>query len=288
MAVKGVDISEHNGSVDFTALKKAGVEFVIIRCGFGSDYLKQDDSRFSENVRKADTAGMPWGVYLYSYATNTSMAKSEAKHTLRLLNGRKPAYGVWYDVEDPGQANADLVSICETYCNEIEKAGLYCGIYSMLAWMNGKLNSSRLDKYDKWVAQWASSCQYTKPYGIWQYTDKFVINGKAFDGNWAYKDYPALTSDKKPVEPEKEEEEMTEEQTRKIVKEEIANYFAELAKKEATDKDWYKGAIDRVKELGIMNGDPDGKFRPEDFNTRAELAAVAVRIIDRVEGKDNK
>lgn len=291
MAVKGVDISEHNGSVDFTALKKAGVEFVIIRCGFGSDYLNQDDSRFSENVRKADTAGMPWGVYLYSYATNTAMAKSEAQHTLRLLNGRKPAYGVWYDVEDPGQANADLVSICETYCNAIEAAGLYCGIYSMLAWMNGKLDSSRLDRYDKWVAQWASSCQYAKPYGIWQYTDKLVINGKSFDGNWAYKDYPSLTSPK-PVEPEKPEEkeepEVTEDQVKKIAQEEIAKYFANLAKKEATDKDWYKDVVDRVKELGIMNGDPDGKFRPEDLNTRAELAAVAVRIIDYLDGKGNK
>ena len=61
MAVKGVDISEHNGSVDFQALKNAGVQFVIIRLGYGSDYVSQDDSRFSENVRKAETVGMPWG-----------------------------------------------------------------------------------------------------------------------------------------------------------------------------------------------------------------------------------
>ena len=71
---KGVDISEMNGSVDFAALKSAGVEFVIIRCGFGSDYINQDDKRFEENIRKAEAAGMPWGAYLYSYATTTSMA----------------------------------------------------------------------------------------------------------------------------------------------------------------------------------------------------------------------
>ena len=275
MAVKGVDISEHNGSVDFQALKNAGIEFVIIRCGFGSDYVSQDDSRFSENVRKADTAGMPWGVYLYSYATNTAMANSEAQHTLRLLNGRKPAYGVWYDVEDPGQANADLVSICETYCNAIEAAGLYCGIYSMLAWMNGKLNSSRLDRYDKWVAQWASSCQYAKPYGIWQYTDKLVIGGKSFDGNWAYKDYPSFTTgEKKPVEPEKPEEkeepEMTEAQITELIDKRIKKYFDDLEAKEASD--WSADAIKFVKNAATMVGDPDGKFRPKDLVTREELA----------------
>lgn len=428
MAVKGVDISVHNGNVDFQALKNAGIEFVIIRCGYGSDYTHQDDERFAENVRKADTAGMPWGVYLYSYATTTAMAKSEAQHTLRLLNGRKPAYGVWYDVEDKSQVNVDLVSICETYCNAIEAAGLYCGIYSMLSWFNGKLNSSRLDKYDKWVAQWSDSCEYKKPYGIWQFTDKLTIGGKVFDGNWAYKDYPSFTTQNEtttlsksrvfseqengitnpygnghtgvdlgwdkdantpiiahsdgtvvfcqtgqpvsnmsatgnasygncvkikhpngyftlyahlssvlvkngqtvkkgqqignmgktgrsdgehlhfevrntydvcidptlyiaadlpglPTTEIKEEEDLTEEQIRKIVQEEIANYFAGLAKKEATDEDWYKPYVDRVKELGIMVGDPDGKFRPNALLTRAELAAVMVRHVD---GKDNK
>ena len=107
MAIKGVDVSEMNGSVDFQALKAAGIQFVLIRCGYGSDYPFQDDACFAENVRKADTAGMPWGAYLYSYAKNADMAKSEAAHTLRVLNGRKPAYGVWYDVEDSQQAGCD-------------------------------------------------------------------------------------------------------------------------------------------------------------------------------------
>ena len=93
MAVKGVDISEMNGSVDFAALKRAGVGFAIIRCGYGSDYRDQDDKRFYENVRKAEAAGIPWGAYLYSYALDTDMVRSEAQHMLRLLAGRKPAMG---------------------------------------------------------------------------------------------------------------------------------------------------------------------------------------------------
>ena len=160
MAVKGVDLSEMNGAVDFQALKNAGVRFVILRCGYGSDFSHQDDKRFAENVEKARAAGLPWGCYLYSYAVDRDMAQSEAAHTLRLLGGRKPPYGVWYDVEDPSQAGADLVGICEAYCGAVEAAGLYVGIYSMLSWLNGKLNSSRLDRYDKWVAQWNSACTY--------------------------------------------------------------------------------------------------------------------------------
>lgn len=193
MAVKGVDISVHNGDVDFAALKNAGVQFVLIRCGYGSDFTNQDDTMFAKNVAKAESAGLPWGVYLYSYATNHNMAMSEKEHTLRLLNGRKPLYGVWYDVEDSSQKNCkDLVSICDTYCGNIEKAGLYCGIYSMTSWLNSSLNSPKLDKYDKWVAQWNTTCEYKKPYGIWQFTDKLNVDGKIFDGNYAYKNYPAI------------------------------------------------------------------------------------------------
>lgn len=155
---RGVDISVHNGAVDFAALKAAGIQFVIIRCGYGSDYASQDDERFAENVRKAEAAGMPWGTYLYSYATTREMAKSEAQHVLRLLAGKKPAYGVWFDVEDNQQAGADLITLCETFCTAIEAAGLYVGVYSALSWWNSKLNSSRLDKWDKWVAQWNSVC----------------------------------------------------------------------------------------------------------------------------------
>ena len=127
MAVKGVDISEMNGSVDFTALKNAGVQFVIIRCGYGSDYTNQDDKRFAENVRNADANGMPWGVYLYSYAKTAAMAKSEAQHVTRLLNGKKPSYGVWYDMEDNSNLKGDLAGAADGFCATVEAAGLYAG-----------------------------------------------------------------------------------------------------------------------------------------------------------------
>ena len=185
---KGVGLSEDNGSVDFAALRAAGVEFVLLRLGYGSDYAHQDDARFTENWEKAEAAGLPWGAYLYSYATNTNMAQSEADHALRLLQGKTPLYGVWYDVEDPQISSADVVSTSRTFCSALEEAGHYTGIYASLSWLNGKLNSIQLDKYDKWVAQWNHACTYTKPYGIWQYTDRLAIGGKLFANIAAYID----------------------------------------------------------------------------------------------------
>ena len=207
MAIKGVDISENNGSVDFSALKNAGVQFVIIRLGYGGDYTSQDDSRFLENVKKAKAAGMPYGAYLYSYALNTSMAQSEVNHTLRVLKQvDKPEYGVWFDMEDADgykqrsgmPSKETLVQICYTYCKAIQDAGYYCGIYAGLSWLNNQLNSTQLDVYDKWVAQWNATCDYKKEYGIWQYAgdngpNVTKIGGKVFDMNYAYKDYPAVT-----------------------------------------------------------------------------------------------
>ena len=195
MATKklGVDISYANGNVDFDALKKAGVKFVILRCGFGNDLTHQDDAQYFANLKKCKEHDMPYGVYLYSYAKDKDMANSEAKHTLRLLKDANPVYGVWYDVEDSTQKNADLISICQTYCDILKENGYYVGIYSFLAWFNNQLNSPKLDKYPKWVAQWNSECTYKKPYDIWQFADNYVIGGKKFDGNYAYKDFEGNT-----------------------------------------------------------------------------------------------
>ena len=113
---RGIDISEFNGSVDIAALQ-GQVDFVIIRCGYGSDYANQDDPQFEANVKKCQAAGIPWGTYLYSYAKTKAMAQSEAAHTLRLLQGRRPPYGVWYDAEDSSLPSGEaLIDNVVAYC----------------------------------------------------------------------------------------------------------------------------------------------------------------------------
>ena len=286
MAVKGVDFYNGQGDVDFSALKAAGVEFVILKCGYGSNYVSQDDARFRTNVRKAKAAGMPYGVYLYSYALRESQAESEAQHALRLLQETGiPLYGVWYDMEDADgykakngmPSNSQLVRFCEIFCDAMEAAGYYAGIYASKSWLDTKLNSSRLDKYDKWVAQWSSKCTYAKPYGIWQYTDALVISGKNFDGNWAYKDYPAIV--KAMNEPEKEEPEMTEVDVKKLARQEIEAYFAELGKQAASDG-WGETITKWAKQAGIAGGDPDGNMRPRSHITREETFQVVKNTLE--------
>lgn len=207
---KGVDISKFNGDVDIKKLKKAGYDFVMIRCGFGSDYAKQDDVKFENNVKKCEEAGMPWGVYLYSYAMSFREAESEVDHVLRLLKDKKPTMPVAFDMEDADNykskrgmpSNADLVEICRVFLDEISNAGYYPILYANLNWLNTKLNDKTLlDSYDIWVAQWNTECNYKgKTLGLWQYggetnyIESNTISGLngIFDKNFCYKDYPLL------------------------------------------------------------------------------------------------
>ena len=284
MAVFGVDLSSSNGDVNFAALKGAGVQFVLIRCGYGDNIESQDDAQFFANVRKARAAGMPYGVYLYSYALNTAQAKSEAAHALRLLRQvDKPAYGVWFDMEDADDykakhgmpSNDTLVKICEAFCVELEAQGYYTGIYAALSWFNNQLNDKRLDKYDKWVAQWNRTCDYAKPYGIWQYTDCFTINGRNYDGNWAYKNYPELT---KPA-IEKEEPELNESQARAIAREEYGKQNPTYNTLEEVP-DYWREDIKELVDKGVIGGTGGGKLGLSKSECKA--AVIVKRALEKM------
>ena len=194
---KGVDVSANNGTVDWNNIKNNGYEFAIIRCGYGSDIASQDDKQYINNVKKCEELGIPYGIYLYSYALNINSANSEAEHVLRLLKqvGNNFKLGVWFDMEDADgykkkhgmPSNSTLVDICYTFCDKLKKAGYYTGIYASLSWFNNQLNSTKLDSFDKWVAQWNSRCTYNRPYSLWQYTSDAIINGKRFDANYLVK-----------------------------------------------------------------------------------------------------
>ena len=199
MSKKGIDVSSNNGVVDFNKVKQAGYDFVIIRCGYGNDETNQDDKQYKNNIQKCEELNIPYGVYLYSYALNNNEAKSEANHALRLLKEVGPnfKYGVWFDMEDADgykkrngmPSNSSLVDICYTFCSILESKGYYTGIYASLSWLNNQLNSSKLERFDKWVAQWSSKCTYNKSYSIWQNTNKLNIDGKRFDGNILIKEF---------------------------------------------------------------------------------------------------
>ena len=94
---KGIDVSKHNGTIDWEKAK-SGLDFAMLRIGFGGDISSQDDVQFNRNVSECERLGIPWGGYLYSYALNTSQAQSEAKHAIRLLKGKTPTYPIFIDM----------------------------------------------------------------------------------------------------------------------------------------------------------------------------------------------
>ena len=101
----GIDVSTWNGRIDWNAVKKAGVKYAILRLGYGSNIATQDDNTFEYNYTHARAAGIPVGAYIYSYAANSAMAKSEAEHCIRVLKGKQLQLPVYIDFEEDSLAN---------------------------------------------------------------------------------------------------------------------------------------------------------------------------------------
>jgi GH25 family lysozyme M1 (1,4-beta-N-acetylmuramidase) len=191
--MKGIDVSQWNGDIDWSAVAKSDVDFAIIRCGYGSDILSQDDKYFEANIKGCIENKIPFGIYLYSYAVNEEMALSEADHVLRLIKGYNLNFPVFYDMEDDSQlsytdedtnkkvtvSNSERGKIATTFCNEILNNGFEVGIYANLNWWTNYLTDSAFNNttWYKWVAQYNHSCAYTKPYVMWQCTSTGSVDG---------------------------------------------------------------------------------------------------------------
>lgn len=173
----GIDVSEWQGEINWEQVKASGVEFVILRCGWGMDETSQDDKYWARNVSECERLGIPYGVYLYSYATNTERALSEARHVLRLVSGHTPTYPIYFDMEDNSTIGCDLGAIAETFCSTIKNAGYAVGVYANLNWWNNYLTDARFSQWHKWVAQYNSECNYAGSYAMWQYSSSGSVPG---------------------------------------------------------------------------------------------------------------
>ena len=190
---KGIDVSEHQKSIDWEAVKADGVTFAILRVGYGGDYSDQDDKCFAYNVSECERLGIPYGVYLYSYAYDAASARSEANHVLRVLGDHKPSYPVYYDLEymsedtglpsgndgddDIALSNDDLSEFATIFCNAISEAGFTPGIYANLYWWNNYLTDSCFSQWERWVAQYNNYCSYQGEYKVWQSADHAPVAG---------------------------------------------------------------------------------------------------------------
>lgn len=187
---KGIDVSYANSKIDWAKMKK-NIDWAVLRMGFGGDYTDQDDAQFAANIAGCEKNGIPYGVYLYSYATTVEKARSEAKHALRLLKDHKPDMPVFLDLEEArisSLGRAKILEIAKTFSYEIEKAGYTYGTYANKNWFENYLTDSWYDSKVKWLAQYNSTVTYKGSYDIWQYssTGKFSGFNGSFDMNFCY------------------------------------------------------------------------------------------------------
>lgn len=194
---KGLDLSEHQGTVDFAKLKASGIDFVLLRAGYGSanKYPHQYDAKFEEYYKKAKAAGLGVGAYWYSYAENADMARDEAASFIKALKGKQFDYPVYIDLEEDNIAHllgeAAYSSIAAEILQTVESNGYWVGIYTPLYYLSDRLDMAKLSRYAVWCAQWNDVCEYENA-GIWQYTNSHTVNGVAgkVDADYSYYDYP--------------------------------------------------------------------------------------------------
>lgn len=190
-AIKVIDVSEHQRIIDWDAVKKAGIDAAILRCGYG---VGNEDSRFARNLSECERIGMPYGIYLYSYAYDADFAAQEGRWTATLLKryNAHPSLPVYYDLEkwswtghQPPTDPRVYERIVDAYFNELHKVGYTnVSIYSYTGLLKGALKSPAIWKRTSWVAQYAAELQfdfstYATDFHGWQYTDVGQVNGIA-------------------------------------------------------------------------------------------------------------
>ena len=194
----GIDVSKHQGMIDWQTVKETGlVKFVIIRAGFGR-YASQKDPQFERNYAGAKAAGIPVGAYWYSYAKSAEEAHEEAKACLQVLRGKQFEFPIYFDIEDSTQGSlgkAALTEICEAFCDTLEKAGYYVGVYANTYWFTHKLNHARLaSSYTIWLADYRKDYDKDLKRGIHQFTSGGHVPGirGSVDLNICTVDFPAI------------------------------------------------------------------------------------------------
>ncbi len=199
----GVDISVYQSTIDWKKVADKGVvKYVIIRCGCGKSY---DDKLFETNAIGCEKYGIPYGVYLYSYAAGPDDVAAEANHTLRLLEHRYPSMPIYYDLEEARSPNQYalgdkvLSSMAIDWCTRIEKAGYDAGVYSSTSWYNSVLVTFAQDpNFSHWIAHWqVSRCTYKGTINMWQFSvwNKGGVEGipTDIDVDYWYGDTPVET-----------------------------------------------------------------------------------------------
>lgn len=180
MRSKGIDVSEHQGHIDWAKVAKDGVQFAVIRAGYGRE-LSQKDAYFEQNYTAAKKAGIQVGAYWYSYADSVKRAEEEAKTCLKVLEGKKFDLPIFFDQEYEKSilalSSKTRTDIILKFLEIIQAAGRKCGLYSSTNFITTKLQASRLRQYPLWIAEYGSKLHYPGTVWAWQYTSTGRVSG---------------------------------------------------------------------------------------------------------------
>lgn len=182
--VMGIDISKHNGNIDWNAVKNSGVQYVILRCGYrgSASGVLVEDQKFKKNIQGATAAGLKVGIYFFSQAVNEVEAVEEASMTLSLIKNYRITYPVYIDVESAngradGISKAARTSVINAFCQTIRNSGYTPGLYANKNWLTEKINTGALGGCKIWLAQYVAAPTYGGRYEMWQYSSRGSIAG---------------------------------------------------------------------------------------------------------------
>lgn len=199
-ALFGIDVSKWNKEIDWESVKAAGVDFVIIRCGYRGSKTGAlvEDPYFKKNVEGAEAAGLKVGIYFFTQATTEIEAVEEASMALMLCRNYKLALPIFIDTEGAGgNGRADglgvetRTAVCEAFCRTIDNSGFNAGVYASKNWFTNNLSTENLSDYTIWLAQYSRAATYDGRYDLWQYTSAGTIDGieTRVDLNMCYRDF---------------------------------------------------------------------------------------------------
>lgn len=200
--ILGIDVSVHNGKIDWKRVKSVGIKFAMIRAGYGS-HIQNKDACADANFKGALEQGIDVGAYWFSYAMSREDAMQEAQVFLEVIKPYQLAYPACYDFEYDSIRYAkqngvtitrDLAtSFAEAFLNELEKNKYYAANYANLDFITNYYNMNVLSKYDLWYARYASQ-PGRSDIGMWQYSDSGKVWGcdTVVDQDKALIDYPTI------------------------------------------------------------------------------------------------
>ena len=182
MAIKGIDVSEFQGSINWDKVKADGIKFAILKLANIYDYdTNYKDSKFDTNYKEAKKRGIKIGAYIYNYCNTVGTLKKGLEWAIGKLDGRKLDLPLYLDMEDKdiqGETKASLTEQCNEFAKYVESKGYRAGVYANVNWLKNELNPGDFEpSISVWVAQYYKECQYTGKYDMWQYASNGKVSG---------------------------------------------------------------------------------------------------------------